>query len=285
MTTQVKELFKITALSNLHAGSGDQNYGIVDKLVQRDPLTQFPIIHASSLKGALKKYCESNVGFEKDDIRNSFGDDDGYQGQDKYFSAHLFTIPVRSNLKPYFRATCPAILKEIVELLVTFGVTSDPQLIAELKQLSELPFETGEQFIVFDDSVKDCLIEEYYLGEANSSNKKGKFTDNLIKILKYNIAEIKKDDFIIVRNDVFMDICDNLPVVARNRLDTKKNLWYEELVPRQAEFFFFYVGSDVNRTAILDKIADKSKKEMPVQIGANASVGYGFCKIDKISKS
>lgn len=285
MTTQVKELFKITALTNLHVGSGDQNYGIVDKLVQRDPLTQLPIIHASSLKGALKIYCESNAGFVSDDIRNSFGGDEGYQGQDKYFSAHLFTIPVRSNIKPYFRATCPAILKEIIEFQTVFNIISEPTFIEELRQLSKLNFESGVQFIVFEEPGEHCIIEEYELSNGNFIKKEELLTDNLIKILQYNSLDTKKQDFVLIRDDVFMEICENLPVVARNRLDKNKNLWYEELVPRQAEFYFFYVGSDVNRKAILDKIADKSKKELPVQIGANASVGYGFCKIDKISKS
>ncbi|MEI6139081.1 MAG: type III-B CRISPR module RAMP protein Cmr4 [Mariniphaga sp.] len=307
MTTQVKEFFKITALTNLHVGSGDQNYGIVDKLVQRDPLTQFPIIHASSLKGALKNYCESyqtvlpnsqsesteneektieelHHSFLRNDIRNSFGDDDGFQGQDKYFSAHLFTIPVRSNCKPYYRATCPAILKEMVEFFLAFGFNLNSKLIEGLKELGQLKFNSDTKFIVFEDPCDNCLIEEYELKE-NFEIKKESFADGLIEILKYDPLSINKKDFILVRDDVFMEICANLPVVARNRVDKKTNLWYEELVPRQAEFYFFYFGSEINSHAILEKIVINSNKGMPVQIGANASVGYGYCKINKISKS
>jgi len=281
MIKQVKEMYKITALTNLHVGSGDQNYGIVDKLVQRDPLTQFPIIHASSLKGALKIYCKEVLGLTEGDnepLTNSFGDDYNNKGQDKYFSAHLLTIPVRSNVKPYFRATCPIILKEIIELLDTFGISNSSKLHIGLKQLSEIQFEAGKQFVVFDDTTKDCLIEEYEIKPENFSNQKEKLCKELVEILNY-----KKEDFILIQDDVFMDICENLPVVARNRLDNKKNLWYEELIPRQSEFYFFYVGNELNRNNILFKIVENSKKDIPVQIGANASIGYGYCKIDKIS--
>ena len=51
-----KQCFKITAKTNMHVGSGDTNYGIIDKLVQRDVLSNLPMIHSSSLKGALREF-------------------------------------------------------------------------------------------------------------------------------------------------------------------------------------------------------------------------------------
>ena len=276
MTTQVKGLYKITALTNLHVGSGDQNYGIVDKLVQRDPLSQLPIIHASSLKGALKVYCKEILELDegKDSVlTNSFGGENN-QGNDKYFSAHLLTIPVRSNSKPYFRATCPSILKEILELMASFGFPPTDKIVQSIEKLKNACSDMKKKFIVFDDLHENTLIEEYALSSEEYENKKQLFDDMIKDNLKY-----LKNDLVIIRDDVFMEICENLPVVARNRLDKNKNLWYEELVPRQSEFYFFYVGEKTNQEAILNEIIDKSKKGMPVQIGANASVGYGYCKI------
>ena len=279
MSKQEKELYKITALTNIHVGSGDQNYGIVDKLVQRDPLSQFPIIHASSLKGALKKYCESNDGFAAPDILSSFGGDD-YQGNDKYFSAHLLTIPVRSNVKPYFRATCPAILKELHELLKSFGINSGSNFYKAVDILATIYLKTNV-FCVFGTwNTEDCIIEEYSLTASKILKDNDLFKKEELANWIY-----KAEEFIIIADNLFMEICENLPVVARNRLDKKKNLWYEELVPRQSDFYFFYVGNKINRIAIMDEIVNKSEKEMPVQIGANASIGYGYCKIDKISQS
>jgi CRISPR-associated protein Cmr4 len=44
--------YLIHCKTNLHAGSGDTNYGIIDKMVQRDPVTELPCIYSSSLKGS-----------------------------------------------------------------------------------------------------------------------------------------------------------------------------------------------------------------------------------------
>jgi CRISPR-associated protein Cmr4 len=279
MTTQIKNWYKITALTNLHVGSGDQNYGIIDKLVQRDPLSQFPVIHASSVKGALKEYCEASDGIEKVDIQKAFGDEEN-PGTEKFFSAHLLTLPVRSSVKPYLKATCPFILKEVIEMLKVFNKSIGSKLYDGLKELSNQTFDEGINFILFDESVKDCIIEEYPIEDGNFTIEKDLFT-----------AEIKaffdctSKDFLLIRDDIFMEICENLPVVARNRIGKKKNLWYEELVPRQSEFYFFYVGTEEGSTKIMDKISGKSKTGLPVQIGANATVGYGYCKIDQILMS
>ena len=68
----------------------------------------------------------------------------------------------------------------------------------------------------------------------------------------------------------------DLPVIARNNLENgiSKNLWYEEVVPSDSRFTFMIIGPDELMTKLNEVIT-----ETTVQIGANASVGYGFCKI------
>lgn len=274
-----KALYKITALTNLHVGSGHQNYGIVDKLVQRDPLTGFPVIHSSSLKGALKVYCIDVLDLDKDPILSSFGKGDS-PGMDKYFSAHLFTIPVRSDVKPYFRATCPSILNEWAELLKTFGIDQIPYA-AAIKVLADKVKTGKKEFTFFNKengtTATGSIIEDIEVSSETCNTPIDGF-DSILEDLNYDVSEL-----VIIRDDIFMEICENLPVIARNRLDEQKNLWYEEVVPRQSEFLFLYMGTDDTKEKVMDKIEENSKKQMPVQIGANASVGYGFCKIEKTS--
>ncbi len=79
-------------------------------------------------------------------------------------------------------------------------------------------------------------------------------------------------------------ITNGLPVIARNQLDNgeSKNLWYEEVVPRATRFVFF-VKAEENDKKRLDKFDEMiTSQNNPVQIGANGSVGYGYCKITKI---
>lgn len=79
--------------------------------------------------------------------------------------------------------------------------------------------------------------------------------------------------------DDFASLCsdENLPIIARNVLENgeSKNLWYEQVVP--AETIFYAVTqepSDVLANAIKGKF---------VQVGANATIGYGYCKFDLIA--
>ena len=50
--------FLIQTLTNTHVGSGDTSYGIVDNMIQKDTTTSIPIIHSSSLKGAVRDHFE-----------------------------------------------------------------------------------------------------------------------------------------------------------------------------------------------------------------------------------
>lgn len=276
------KIYKLKAITNLHVGSGDLSYGIVDKLVQRDSVTNFPTINASGIKGSLREYLQNNP----DDSINSeeniklveeiFGSD-SQPGNNKFFSAHLLTYPVRSNVKPFFRATCPAILSQLIESLKLFGINSTyitPLENLLEKCLTKFNDKTNYDFILFQEKIDNIVLEDF----ENQSNIKDFEFDNHLKQLFVDIKE-----FTVIRDSVFMKICSDLPVVARNNLnENEKNLWYEEHVPRQTEFWFFHIHyNKENITNPMETIMGNTKS-VPVQIGANASVGEGYCKIEEL---
>lgn len=78
---------------------------------------------------------------------------------------------------------------------------------------------------------------------------------------------------------------EQLPVIARNKLDNGKseNLWYEEVVPAESRFVFF-VSYDEKDEKIFKEFNTKIQKGV-IQIGANGSIGYGFCKITNLKDS
>ncbi|MBK9227470.1 MAG: hypothetical protein IPL67_10560 [Ignavibacteria bacterium] len=84
---------------------------------------------------------------------------------------------------------------------------------------------------------------------------------------------------LIEEND-FKEIARRLPVIARNKLENgeSKNLWYEEVVPRESRFIFF-TAKDDEYCVEFDEVLTMDT----IQIGANASIGYGYVKISKIS--
>ena len=54
-------LYFIKCLTNLHVGSGDVNFNIIDEEIEKDPVTGYPTINASGVKGALRQFFEENA--------------------------------------------------------------------------------------------------------------------------------------------------------------------------------------------------------------------------------
>lgn len=82
----------------------------------------------------------------------------------------------------------------------------------------------------------------------------------------------QREDFSVLCHD------ENLPIIARNVLENgeSKNLWYEQVVPAET---IFYAVTQESDAVLADAINGKV-----IQIGANATIGYGYCKFDLIAK-
>lgn len=82
-----------------------------------------------------------------------------------------------------------------------------------------------------------------------------------------------------VDKDTFTAYCDDdsLPIISRNCLENGEsvNLWYEQVLPSLSVLATIIVTKEEGQMDMLDgKI---------VQIGANATIGYGYCKFVKIN--
>lgn len=97
-----------------------------------------------------------------------------------------------------------------------------------------------------------------------------------IKLTEQDLRTKFPNFIVLDTTEEFNDICsnDNLPIIARNVLDNgeSKNLWYEQVIP--AETVFYTIIDDKGDGALAGKLrADNAI----VQIGANATIGYGYC--------
>lgn len=92
---------------------------------------------------------------------------------------------------------------------------------------------------------------------------------------------IQKEVVISKSDALFIDLCsdENLPIIARNVLENgeSRNLWYEQVVP--AETVFYTLIDSKGDDTLANKIGDK---KAIVQIGANATIGYGYCKFTNL---
>lgn len=270
-------IYRIKAISNLHVGSGEANFGVVDNLIQRDAATGIPAIHASSLKGALREHCEAN-GMAPYILRYIFGSDakdnkSHEVGHFRFFDANLLTLPVRSDKSPYISATCPLLVKDYLSKRKIIAGSDSINLTILNKATQGIPKVTNQ-------SHNNALIEDFeqqavWIGAENDKEKEE------LKQLKQEV--LLSTSFALLHDEDFGRLCNNdhLPVIARNNLAAgHENLWYEQVLPRFSTLCFFVL--------VPDDAPEEAKLPIEntlVQIGANATVGYGYCQIQLVNQS
>ncbi len=263
------QFFQIFCKTHLHAGSGDSNYGVIDKLVQRDPANKLPCIYASSLKGAFREFYKSEPRTISDD--DIFGGGEAAKGKIIFHQAHLLSIPVRSNQFPYFNLVAPVVIDELIDYLQLLQQPQNTQLITELTALKNCMLINNA--VVFGIPVNNLKIEDYE--SANIVSNTAVLSDTLKQLFGNRIALVDDTRFLDLVSDY------HLPVIARNCLENgqSSNLWYEQIIPRASRFFF--AVSD-NAGESCPDFFNLFNDNQLVQIGANATIGYGLCEISKL---
>jgi CRISPR-associated protein Cmr4 len=275
------KLYIITAKTNMHVGSGETALGLVDNRVQRDVLTNIPNINASGLKGALREYYSHLKGKDDKWIIDVFGSDssaskdkepekrDHRAGKFRFFNAHLLSIPVRSNVTPYFHATSPDVLKEFVSAMKTFDYPAPAGLKENLIALADA-FDAGKKeegnWVFAQSGPRIPVLEDFDIN-VQVKTLSGIDLDLIETFLGKPLALMNHEDFNYICSDY------NLPLIARNNLENgrSKNLWHEQVVPRESRFYFFLLKPAKETGKGLE-----FRDNVPVQIGGNASIGYGF---------
>lgn len=219
----------ITAKTNVHVGNENtSSYGLIDKAIQRDAITELPCINSSSLKGALNEFATNKDGIliSANKRLEIFGADksgsinETQKGQYTFFDAHLLLLPVPSENQLYQLITSNGVLTRFADKLSCFG----------------MPYKAND--------VKELLEKQGYT-------------------------------FVVKSDAEFKELCNdyNLPIIARNKLENGKsvNLWYEQILPSESVLYTFI--EDKGDSTLSEKLKDQL-----VQIGANATIGYGYCK-------
>ncbi len=290
-------MFIIETLTNMHVGSGETHFGVVDNLIQRHPVTKLPIIHSSGVKGALKNNFEDN-NFKKEYIQELFGTDINLDTADSnkeldygpghliFFEAQMLALPLRASENVYYNSTSVPSLIEYFDQLDNF-LNSGEKTKKIRKWLEQLEF-NGKDFLFFQGS-NALEIEDY------SNGNKIPLPDDSIKSSLTTLCNININKLAIFDKNIFTSICsDSIPVVARNQIKddgTSGNLFYEEALPRKTRLFMI-IGYDkflLNNKQELNKESAKAFYEIIkntntiYQFGANYSVGYGFSKLSQIT--
>ena len=282
--------FRIRLLTNMHVGSGETNFGIIDNLIQRDAVSNFPCIHSSGLKGGIKQFLHTN-GEKSEMLKYIFGSDttsngkgqsnsskDNQAGAFTFLDAHLLAFPIRSDKQPYFLATCPSAINHFIKM--STALDADFEGKAVLGKLAKAAKDlTKTQALTFGGAENGIFLEDEKVNFMPFSNLSEE--DKLSAKEQESVKKIFGDqDFIVVSDALFAEVCDDfhLPVIARNQLENgmSKNLFYEQVLPREALLFFFIIApkDDAQFTNL-----NLSFNGNYVQLGGNATIGYGLTEI------
>lgn len=258
-------IYKYTCLTNLHVGSGDVNYNIIDNEVERDPVTQYPVIHASGVKGALREHFSKVLS--EDRCRHIFGAAPKHKeaiaaGNYKFLDAKFLSRPMRvggSAAMASITVVSAASVNDYLELLTAFGCNH-----YGLDHIDLDPAAFGEAGFLTNCPEPICV-------EGEKTGKLPKETES--QLLK--LRDVLGGTFAVVKDFGSYP----LPVTARNHLDNgiSKNLWYEEVVPHGSVFY--------QLTLTPDAAMDLPLEQAPIQFGGNGSIGCGFVQITKLNRN
>ncbi len=253
--------YKMKCITNVHAGTGEANYGIVDREVSKDEVTGYPIIHSSSLKGSLRSAYTNNEEEEK--IKEIFGAEGigntAYPGTYKFLDAMLISRPMRvynSRKSPFLPTVSITSVNQYLERLSAFGKNH-----YGIEKIDDIDFGENEFLTSVEEDVK---VE----GEPT-----GKLDEKVLCQLE-KLSDVLGSNFAVAKSFDGYD----LPVFAHIRLKTGRTgmgQWYEEAVPHESVFFFGVVSPDDVNEITLPPV---------VQIGGRTSTGCGFVKITKLGE-
>lgn len=249
--------------TNMHVGSGDNGGKITINEYAKDFYNNAPIIPASGLKGSLRHNFEMTNPNDSKEINAIFGglntDNETMQMADLVFTnANTVFYPVRTNEKSCDEA---------------FIYVTTASLLMENNM---------------SDNLLESPVAKYIKSSKCDSIKPGSYIENLEVQKKLNFEEGTK--VLIIEDSMFNLIMQMAPVVTRNKVANgdkdDSNVWSEEIVPRYT-ILKTSIFSETNVTSKVKEGLLKSKLESlnttkvheMLQIGGNASIGMGYCRV------
>ncbi len=256
-------VYRISCVTNLHVGSGDINYSIIDNEVEKDPVTQYPTIPSFGLKGALREHFHLKEGIDEAYIFGAkLGDAESAKAHSsayKFFAADFLARPLRvtdnTSKRNYVKVTSVQAITDFLRKMEFLGVKAFPAW-------EEVDFSETNFLVSADSDV--TRIEGEAVGKSDANR------ELLTQLLGENYAIAHSlDEY-------------DLPVVARCYLANgiSQKLWYEEIVPHESEFYTVILTPDKEPCAL-----DEEFRQNLIQLGGYASIGLGYTKFQKLQEA
>jgi len=246
-------LLLASALTHIHPGSG-RAPGIVDSPVQKDPYN-YPILMASSAKGALKSFCIRRSGALKNDkclssdgrIRCEdcesakvcccfFGSEPQEEAQTSLLSILDFvplTFPVPSANAGYVYVTTPMLLRRASQVVYALELHNYAEALEKLADMAE-----SKSLVI-----GSALSEDVDIAGATLEFNRVELSEGLKNLMRCieelkGLASVATKRLVVVSDGIGASIVDKALIrLTRIRLQISKKtvmkraLWTEEYIP------------------------------------------------------
>lgn len=281
------KLLLLHAISPLHAGTG-QGVGVIDLPIAREKATGIPIVPGSTMKGVLRDACGSGS-----DCEHIFGptteNASDYAGSVQFTDQRMLLLPVRSLAGTFAWVTSPLLIHRFLR-----DVADIPNLYKSDSTKPTMPAEDSSCVVAGPTSqlvvtTQNQVILEDLALTPTQDTKLTAWADWLGNQLFPGDTiwqdSLKARICIVSDNVLSFLLQTGTEVTARIALDDETKtvkrgaLWYEESLPAESVMCGLVIASPVKAeaTVVFDKI--KKLTAGTLQLGGNATVGRGLCRL------
>ncbi len=291
MTTT--RLLFIHALSPVHAGTG-QSTGAIDLAIARDRATEHPIIPGSTIKGCLRDRAQAEK--PKDTIA-IFGPDTAkaheHAGALVFGDANLLLLPVRSVAGTFAWVTSPFLLARFARDAKEAGLS--PHSIPSIASIGDCATTPNSTLKVQANNIQRVIFEDLDLA-TSAQGALPTAADQWADLLSKQL--FKDDDFwktqlkqklCIVHDDVMTflarhatDVSTRVSIDDQSKTVKDGQLWTEENLPSETILYALLAAMPNGKTGKTDKQIFEVMESLatkPLQMGGNATVGRGRCRL------
>jgi len=288
MTKDQASILKMYAVTPCHAGCGASS-GIVDLPIQRERHTQWPVIQASGMKGAMRAHFDRFKTNIKDQaqIKNFdkitdyvFGSEKSeFAGSLSVSDAKILAFPMRSNCAPFVWITCPAVLKRLNRDLILAQKESSKDLTV-LDALSK-----NSAWCVSGGLTGEVLLEDMEVGVVD-----GAVALKAIAPLLSYLSEAH--NLLVVHDDVFKyGVTSCTQVMAQIKINQATgtpqdgSLRYQEELPPDSIMYCVILwgpSRDAENSVKADTIRQFLEKDVMashLQVGGDETLGRGIFEL------
>jgi CRISPR-associated protein Cmr4 len=281
-------ILRMYAVTPCHAGCG-ASQGVVDLPIQRERHTQWPMIQASGMKGAIRAHFErykDNVKIDEAQKQlNSlteliFGSEKAdHAGSLSVSDAKILAFPMRSNISPFVWITCPAVLRRLNKDLRFL----DRKSIANLSDLDKLG--KTDAWCAFGKFTEPVLLEDMQVNVKDGTA----IASALASLMGvFDLSE----RLLIVHDEIFTyGVTSCTQVMAQIKIDQSRgttqdgSLRYQEELPADTLLYTVMLwgpSREENSRLSAETIASYVRNDVMsshLQVGGDETLGRGIFEL------